>query len=72
MIRSAVRRLAAAACLLSAFAAAPAAAGPVLDRVTAAINALPAGNGTATANDIERVRAAIYLVLTSPFGATQK
>ncbi|MFM8337992.1 MAG: DUF1800 family protein [Opitutaceae bacterium] len=43
-----------------------------LDRVTAAINALPAGNGTATANDIERVRAAIYLVLTSPFGATQK
>ena len=43
-----------------------------LDRVTAAINALPAGNGTATANDIERVRSALYLVLTSPFGATQK
>ena len=43
-----------------------------LDRVTAAINALPAGSGTATANDIERVRSAIYLVLTSPFGATQK
>lgn len=35
MIRFAARRLAAAACLLSAFAAAPAAAGPVLDRVTA-------------------------------------
>ena len=43
-----------------------------LDRITAAINALPAGNGTATAADIERVRSAIYLVLTSPFGATQK
>ena len=43
-----------------------------LDRVAAAINALPAGNGTATANDIERVRSAIYLILTSPFGATQK
>ena len=27
---------------------------------------------TATAADIERVRSAIYLVLTSPFGATQK
>jgi len=43
-----------------------------LDRVTAALTALPAGSGTATANDIERVRSAIYLVLTSPFGATQK
>jgi len=43
-----------------------------LDRITAAINALPAGNGTATAADIERVRSAIYLVLTSPAGATQK
>ncbi|MFZ9746990.1 MAG: DUF1800 family protein [Opitutaceae bacterium] len=40
------------------------------ERVAAAVNGLPAG--TATANDLERVRSALYLVLTSPHGAVQK
>jgi uncharacterized protein (DUF1800 family) len=43
-----------------------------LDRITSAVNALPAGTGTNTANDIERVRTALYLALTSPQGAIQK
>lgn len=42
------------------------------DRVVTAVSALPAGNGTASANDIERVRTALYLVLSSPHGAIQK
>jgi uncharacterized protein (DUF1800 family) len=42
------------------------------DRIVAAITAMPAGTATNTANDIERVRSAIYLVLTSPQGAIQK
>ena len=42
------------------------------ERVVAAVNGLPAGTGTATGNDIERVRSALYLVLTSPHGAVQK
>ena len=42
------------------------------ERVVAAVNGLPAGTGTATSNDIERVRSALYLVLTSPHGAVQK
>jgi uncharacterized protein (DUF1800 family) len=45
---------------------------PALDRVVSAISALPAGIGTNTANDLERVRAAVYLVLTSPQAAIQK
>ncbi len=44
----------------------------VSDRVLAAVNALPAGVGTSTTADLERVRSAIYLVLTSPPGAIQK
>jgi hypothetical protein len=40
--------------------------------VVAAVNGLPAGTGAATGNDIERVRSALYLVLTSPHGAVQK
>lgn len=44
----------------------------VTDRMVAAINAMPAGTATNTANDLERVRSAIYLVLTSQFGAVQK
>jgi outer membrane murein-binding lipoprotein Lpp len=43
-----------------------------LDRVVSAISALPADIGTNTANDLERVRSAIYLVLTSPSGVIQK
>jgi hypothetical protein len=42
------------------------------ERVVAAVNGLPAGTGAATGNDIERVRSALYLVLTSPHGAVQK
>ncbi|MDP3072025.1 MAG: DUF1800 family protein [Opitutaceae bacterium] len=42
------------------------------DRIVAAIAAMPAGTATNTANDLERVRSAIYLFITSPFGAIQK
>jgi uncharacterized protein (DUF1800 family) len=42
------------------------------DRIVAAITAMPAGTATSTVNDVERVRSAIYLVLTSPQGAIQK
>lgn len=42
------------------------------DRITAAITAMPAGTATNTANDLERVRSAIYLVITSPQAAIQK
>ncbi len=42
------------------------------DRVFSAISAMPADTGTNTANDLERVRSAIYLVLTSPQGVIQK
>lgn len=42
------------------------------DRITAAITAMPAGTATSTANDLERVRSAIYLVITSPQAAIQK
>jgi hypothetical protein len=38
------------------------------DRLVAALNALPAASA---ADDLERVRAAIYLVVTSPDGAIQ-
>ena len=43
-----------------------------LDRVVSAISAMPADTGTNTNNDLERVRSAIYLVLTSPQGVIQK
>ena len=42
------------------------------DRMVAAINAMPAGTATSTAADLERVRSAIYLAITSPHGAIQK
>ena len=42
------------------------------DRMVAAITAMPAGTATNTANDLERVRSAIYLALTAPSGAIQK
>ena len=42
------------------------------DRITAAVTAMPAGTATSTANDLERVRSAIYLVLTSPQATIQK
>ncbi len=42
------------------------------DRITAAVTAMPAGTPTSTANDLERVRSAIYLVLTSPQATIQK
>jgi uncharacterized protein (DUF1800 family) len=42
------------------------------DRMVAAIEAMPAGNATSTAADLERVRSAIYLAITSPHGAIQK
>jgi uncharacterized protein (DUF1800 family) len=42
------------------------------DRMVAAITAMPAGTATSTANDLERVRSAIYLAITSPQGAIQK
>ena len=42
------------------------------DRIVAAINAMPVGTATNSANDLERVRSAIYLMLTTQFGAVQK
>ncbi|WP_414661300.1 DUF1800 family protein [Horticoccus sp. 23ND18S-11] len=42
------------------------------DRIAAAVAAMPAGTATNTANDLERVRSAIYLTLTSQYGAVQK
>jgi uncharacterized protein (DUF1800 family) len=42
------------------------------DRIIAAITAMPAGTATNTANDLERVRSAIYLTLTSPQATIQK
>jgi uncharacterized protein (DUF1800 family) len=42
------------------------------DRMVAAITAMPAGTATSTANDLERVRSAIYLVVTAQYGAIQK
>ena len=42
------------------------------DRMVAAITAMPAGTATSTANDLERVRSAIYLIVTSPQGTIQK
>ena len=44
------------------------------DRLVAAVTALPLGTGTSltTANDIERVRSAIYLTATTSQGAIQK
>ena len=42
------------------------------DRMVAAITAMPVGTATNTANDLERVRSAIYLAVTSPHGAIQK
>jgi uncharacterized protein (DUF1800 family) len=42
------------------------------DRMVAAITAMPAGTATSTANDLERVRSAIYLAITAPYGAIQK
>jgi hypothetical protein len=33
---------------------------------------MPVGTATNTANDLERVRSAIYLMLTTQFGAVQK
>ena len=46
----------------------------VTDRFTAAITALPIGIGATfnTANDIERVRSALYLTVSVPQGAIQK
>ena len=43
-----------------------------VDRMVAAITAMPVGTATNTANDLERVRSAIYLAITSPYGAIQK
>ncbi|MSU47851.1 MAG: DUF1800 family protein [Opitutus sp.] len=42
------------------------------DRIVAAVTAMPAGIATNTANDVERVRSAIYLTVTSPQGVIQK
>ncbi|HVS51621.1 MAG TPA: DUF1800 family protein [Opitutaceae bacterium] len=42
------------------------------DRIVTAITALPAGTTTNTANDLERVRSALYLTATIPQGAVQK
>lgn len=46
----------------------------VTDRFTAALTAMPVGTGATftTANDIERVRSAIYLTVSVPQGAVQK
>jgi hypothetical protein len=55
--------------LLLAGGAAPKSA---TDRMVAAITAMPVGTATSTAADLERVRSAIYLMLTSQFGAIQK
>ena len=43
-----------------------------IDRVSTAISAMPFDTGTNTTNDLERVRSAIYLILTSPQGVIQK
>lgn len=40
-----------------------------IDRIVSAVNSIPTGN---TINDTERVRSAIYLVITSPQGSIQK
>ena len=42
------------------------------DRIVAAISLMPVGTATNTAPDLERVRSAIYLTITSPHGAIQK
>ncbi|MES2695842.1 MAG: DUF1800 family protein [Verrucomicrobiota bacterium] len=42
------------------------------DRITAAITAMPVGTATNSANDLERVRSAIYLTITSPQATIQK
>ncbi len=42
------------------------------DRIVAAITAMPVSTTANTANDLERVRSAIYLSVTSPYGAIQK
>jgi uncharacterized protein (DUF1800 family) len=45
----------------------------VTDRITSALNSMPTSTGTTfTSNDIERVRSAIYLTVTTPQGAVQK
>jgi uncharacterized protein (DUF1800 family) len=46
----------------------------VTDRITTALSAMPVGTGTSfnTANDIERVRSALYLAVSIPQGAIQK
>jgi uncharacterized protein (DUF1800 family) len=46
----------------------------VTDRFVAALTAMPVGTGTAftTAQDIERVRSALYLTISVPQGAIQK
>jgi uncharacterized protein (DUF1800 family) len=54
--------------LLTGFAM-PKAAG---DRIVAAITAMPAGTATNTGPDLERVRSALYLIVTSAHGAIQK
>ena len=43
-----------------------------MDIIVSAISSMPAGTATSTANDIERIRSAIYLIMTSPQGAIQK
>jgi hypothetical protein len=43
-----------------------------IDRIVSAISSMPTGTSTSTANDIERIRSAIYLVVTAPQGAIQK
>ncbi len=43
-----------------------------LERVVSAVSALPVSTGTNTSNNLERVRTAIYLTLTSPAAAIQK
>jgi uncharacterized protein (DUF1800 family) len=42
------------------------------DRMVTAISAMPVGTATNSAPDLERVRSAIYLAVTSPHGAIQK
>jgi uncharacterized protein (DUF1800 family) len=45
----------------------------VTDRIASAISAMPTSTGTTfTSNDIERVRSAIYLTVSTPQGAIQK
>lgn len=43
-----------------------------IDRIVSAISSMPTGTSTSTANDIERIRSTIYLVVTAPQGAIQK